>query len=255
MVKADAAKAAAISGSNIMKLEVGENIVRFVPPRIGEPTLRMTGMHYIDAVPGLDKLLVFACPRIELKVPCPACEKSEEMSKSPNKDDRERAFQLSSQFRAYAAVVDRSVEDPVEGLKVLAFGKMVHTGLNAIRNNPRLGGDFTDPSENGFDVIITREGTGKTDTRYSVAADRRSSILVDDAEVLAWLVENRPDLDALVHPVVPEELRAAWESMRAPTARRSSPRIGAQLMVGRRPAASAVTDAKGVEYDDDFNEV
>ena len=257
-VEADTAKADVIAGNRWFSFEVGDNVVRFIPPKVGETSpFRVTAMHYIDAVPGLDKLLVFACPRVELKQPCPACQEAERLNKSPNPLDRERAYQLSASLRVFASVIDRRIADPADGIKIMSMGKMIHGQLKTIRSNPRLGGDFTDPTDDGFDVIITREGTGKMDTRYSCAADRNSSGLADDVDVINWIIENQPDLDAMVNPVVPEELLAAWEStvMRASSSS-SRGKGGSKLMKGRKPRASAVSDAKvESEYDEDFNVV
>jgi hypothetical protein len=256
----DSAKADQISGSIFMSLEVGDNVVRFIPPKIGVPSpFRVTAMHYVDAVPGLEKMLVFACPRVELKEPCPVCQESDRLGKSHNPLDRERAYAISAGLRVYAAVIDRSVEDPTMAIRVLAFGKMIHNQLKAIRKNPRLGGDFTDPTDKGFDVIISREGTGKQDTKYVVAADRSNCALADDPEVINWIIENQPDLDDEVNPVVPEELLAAWQAVSMRSQRepqRPGTRAGSQLMQVRKPASGAAQDAKGeVEYDDDFNPV
>jgi hypothetical protein len=262
---ADASRAATISGNNYYEIEVGENVVRFLPPPEGRGTpFRVTAMHYVDAVPGLNKVMVFACPRVELKVPCPVCQEAERLNKSPSPLDRERAYRISAGLRVYAAVVDRRVAVPEESIKVIAFGKMIHNQLKALRKSTRAGGDFTDPTDKGFDVVIVREGTGKDDTKYTVHPDRHNSPLHPEPDVCNYLIENQPDLEAQVNPVVPEELLATFQAvaMRAAQAGPSrqlhtGPRVGGSLVEqARRSRQSTAADAKAApkssEGDDDF---
>jgi hypothetical protein len=269
----DAARVATITGNVYMELQAGENLVRFIPPKLSMPSpLRVTAMHYVDAIPGLDKKLVFACPRAELKVPCVVCAEVERLSKSPSPSDRERAYKISAGLRVYANVVDRSVPDPTQGIKVLSFGKMIHNQLKTIRSNTRLGGDWTDPTESGFDILITREGTGQKDTKYSVAAVRDASPLAGSVEEINYIIENQHDLEKQVTPIIPEELMQflggrTHGQVPSNYSQGGGQRVGAQVV---RPAArSAVADAKAsgaqpqqqvidttateVAYDDDFN--
>lgn len=266
---ADSAAASQIGGNNFMDLEVGDNVLRILPPKVGQASpFRTTAMHYIDEVAGLDKKVVFACPRIELKQDCPACAEAERLNKSANPLDRDRAYQIGSKLRIYVNVLDRRISDPRLGVKVLSIGKMIHNQLKEIRNNPRKGGDFTDPTEDGFDIVIHREGSGKNDTKYHVAADRSNSPMTDDEDVTMELIDNQLDLNTLVNPVVPEDLLRVWESVGGRRAVASGPRAGAGLMARGRgvqvetrgesvASSSASRDATEieVEYDDDFNPI
>lgn len=269
----DADRAAAIAAGPIMSLEVGENVLRFLPPLIGWPSpFRVTAMHYIDAVPPLEKTIVFACPRVELKQPCPACARAEVMTRSGMPNDREKAYRLQPSMRIFANVLDR--KHPDLGPRVLAFGKTVQQQLNEIRKSPRRGGDFTDPTASGFDTIISREGSGKTDTRYTVAADRNSSPLAATEDEMIAIIEAQHDLESFINVVPPEELLAAWGDTNhgrpggaagpavrpamvrpaaaalpaaAPVA--AAPRVGANLM-GVQPVAARVAPTPADQ--DDF---
>lgn len=226
----------AISGGNYETIEVGENVYRFLPVPDGQSPIRVTAMHYIDAIPGLDgKTIVFACPRVELKTTCAACAKSEELMKTGNPVDRERAWRISAGLRVYANVINR--KKPENGPRVLSFGKQIWTQLQQIRKNPRMGGDFTDPSSNGFDIIITREGTGKNDTKYTVAADRQNSPLAASDEEINNLILATKNLEQEVNPSLPEELLLAWGvSARQPAG---------SLVAGARAAAQAAVGTVG----------
>lgn len=201
-----------ITGDVWMELVEGENVVRILPPQPGQKSpFRVTAMHYIDAVPGLEKLVAFACPRVELREPCPACQKAEELSRSSNPLDRDRAFKLQASLRVYANVIDRADpgQDGMPNVKILGFGKMIYNQLKTIRRNARLGGDFTNPTSAGFDIIITREGSGMS-SKYQVAADRNSSPLAGSTEMIAVILAGAHNLDSKVTPEVPAELLQAW---------------------------------------------
>jgi hypothetical protein len=270
-------QASSIAGNNFMDLEVGENVVRFIPPTLGvESRFRVTAMHYIDGIPGVDKMRVFACPRVELKQPCLACAESERLNKTGSKEDKDRAYRISAGLRVYANVINRKNGRNM----VLAFGKTIFDQLKAIRRNPRLGGDFTDPSANGFDIVINREGAGRTDTKYMVSASREATPLAPSEAEVMEIIENQIDLEALVDPTIPEEIQQMWGevALRRPAypsvqgrvtssvpATSAGPRVGSALLPQRSVTAQAAQAATaepqrsalqpGVELDDDFNPI
>lgn len=256
----DSAIADAISGNIFKEWDQGDNIVRFVPPRVGEKALRFTAMHYIKDVPGVDGTMTFACPRVELKEPCVVCEMAERLAKSRSSVDRQRAKDMGASLRIYANLIDREAP-PAAALKIGGFGKMVHRGLKMIRKNPRLGGDWTNPSEGGFDVIITREGTGMT-TKYTVNADRNPSPLAASVEEMNHIITTQANLDTIVKSEIPEVLLRVFQSSgvsySGPTTQSATNthKVGANL-VQTAPASVSVVDTAGVEveYDEDFNVV
>lgn len=255
----------AIAGSVYVDVEVGDNVFRALPPLVGRKALRVTAKHFIDAVPGLEKMVVFACPRIELKEYCRACERVEELNRSKNPLDRDRAWKIKASLSISMNVINRANEDA--GPRVYSFGKMVHNQLKAIRKSPRMGGDYTDPSENGFDLVIHRVGTGKNDTKYTVAADRNNSPLHVDPEIANEWIRNQHDLDSMIDTEFPEQLLLAWRDLA--TAGRSHAQVPADVgsRQQKQKKRSAVSDAQGddiedaeivdeeVEYDDDFNPI
>lgn len=221
----DSAKVDQLTGNAFMELLPGENVLRFLPPPIGKNSpFRMTAMHYIEPPPGIEKKMVFACPRHELREACPACEHAARLS-SGNAAERRAASEFQPKFRAYANVLDRN--NPEAGVKVLGFGKMIYNDLRSIRRNPRTGGDYTNPTETGFDIIITREGTGMN-TQYAASADRNNTPLAESDEELMSILAQAHDLEQFVNPEVPEELLMVW---------------GAQTrgVSGGRPAARQIT--------------
>lgn len=189
-------------GGQFMKLEVGRNVVRLLPPPVGRRSPFVTTyQHFLD-IPGRDGPVVFNCPRMMERRPCPACAKGDRLRATGNQKDAEAARDFWASRRVFANVIDRSDEDA--GPKVLGFGKTVHEALVAIRRDEDAGGDFTHPID-GFDIIIERVGTGKMDTRYKVFPARRSSSIGDKAE--EWIAVQ-PDLRALARVPTLDEIKA-----------------------------------------------
>ena len=202
-------EAKALSGNMYMDLEVGDNLLRFLPLEAGQKNpYRATSMHYVDPLPGMENKAIFACPRVELKQVCPACTRQKALSKSRDPADQALAKQLRGGLRVFACVINRA--SPNTGPVIVGFGKQVLDGLKALRRSPRLGGDFTNPGPKGFDVVIHREGTGKDDTVYTVHADRTNSPLAATQEEIDAICAQRHNLEDCVHPQVPEVLAAIW---------------------------------------------
>lgn len=177
-------------GANFTKLVEGRNRLRFLPPLAGEKTpFKVVSEHYITAKNGQG--VSFACPRAE-QMPCPACDEFFRLKKSSNPLDQEDAYKYRVRTKVYANVIDRNKPD---GVKILTFPKTVWSGLMRIAKDSEEGGDFTNPTDEGFDIIITREGTGKLDTTYAVNAARSASPLAEDATQIDEIINSQYDLE------------------------------------------------------------
>ena len=262
------AEVSAVTGGDFVDIEEGENVYRVVPPLPGVRVHKISAVHYIDAVPGLDKTIIFHCPRHVNKEPCVACERVRVLLSSASPHDREVAKKIKAKLQGYVNVIDRKETEP--RVRTLRFGAQIWKELKKIFTSPKLGGNYTDPTENGFDLIIVREGTGQ-ETKYSVSADRQNSPLTDDPNLLAELIEGQPDLNMFVDTTVPEDLISIWEAVTMRPSRTGGARPGAGLVANARrgaavaatpqparkpapktPARSAIEDA---DMEDDFEEV
>jgi hypothetical protein len=180
------------------KMKQGTNTVRILPPAEGADTpVPKTLQHFIK-LPGSDKPIVFVCPRA-VKKKCPACEKMDELTAGGNPADYEIAKEFKPKARYFANVIDR--RNPEKGVQLMAVGVQVAEQLFALADNQDAGGDFSDPTEDGFDVIIERTGAGKNDTEYKVFAARKTSPLGNDD----WL-DQMIDLRKHVLPLPYEEI-------------------------------------------------
>jgi hypothetical protein len=182
-------------GGDFLKINDGDNYYRFLPPLRGQATPFVeVWQHFVGGddipVPGRDRPMVFACPKMTDGDHCSVCEQAAELEKSRVKEDREAARALRPRLRVFANVVD--MENPDAGPQILPFGKSIFDQLMAFRKNPRKGGNFTHP-KTGFTIIITRTGSKKM-TRYVCAIDAEGATELEDYD---WITEQH-DLSDLV---------------------------------------------------------
>jgi hypothetical protein len=237
---AEAEKAALdAEGGDFMKLAVGRNVVRILPPLRGKDSPFLVAyQHYVDTPEGK---WVFNCPRMLAKQRCPLCEHAQRMKKSVNPADRDAAYDLLPKRRVFCLVINRA--EPEKGPVALAFGKTIHEALVKLRQDEDAGGDFTHPVQ-GMDVIIDREGTGKNDTKYDVNLARRDFARLPGQEELMERMAKVFGPDAI------------------PTTGKASTSRGSQQKRARAPqqprprtAQDDVGDTGDAEYDDsDTNE-
>ena len=191
---------------DFMKLEVGRNVVRFLPtasPEVnGGSPFFMVYQHFIN-VPGQDTPAIFPCPWRMEKRSCPACNYANMLQRSGNPADARRARDFFPSQRIFANVIDRS--NPEAGPRILGFGKTIYEELVNLRVDEDAGGDFTDP-DTGFDIIITREGTGRMDTRYTVNASRSQGPIEDES----WIYDQQ-DLERFTKVPSDDEIQAKLE--------------------------------------------
>ena len=159
---------------DFLKPKNRKNILRFLPPKVGQRSpFLITHEHYVKADNGSSAR--FVCPKNMENKPCPACDMFAKLYSSGNRIDRDKSFEFKPKLRVYANVV--TSDDPHHP-KIYAFGKTVWDSLKRIRKDTDDGGDFCDPSEEGFNIVITKTGE-KLNTRYSVTAARNNSALED----------------------------------------------------------------------------
>ena len=225
-----------VKQGDFMKLAVGKNVVRVLPPPMGKDSpFRVVWMHFVHR-PGESEPVVFACPLKEARKPCPVCAKADQLKTSGDQNAYDRAKDLFPRRRVFANVIDRA--NPNAGPKILGFGATIHDALIKLRKNGDVGGDFTDPLH-GFDVVIERTGTGKEDTRYTVnplVVNRQ--FVVGPLGNMEW-VNQQSDLEKLVKILSPSEILAKLsgeEKSQAGQAPRGQ--------VQQQPRAATIVDAK-----------
>jgi len=203
------------------KFEVGPNDVRFLPPPRGRKSPFVIVHEHRVQIPGggPDDTLQYACPRIHGDKTCDECDKAEELIKSGNPIDYEVGREMQPRPSALTSLIDRNEE--AAGPQIARIGKKLFRQLRIMRENAKIAGNFTDPLR-GYDLVITRKGTGKNDTEYTAAInqERGASPMAghwDDAagawapseeQMIRWF-QARPDLDRFLRAMSPEQISQA----------------------------------------------
>jgi hypothetical protein len=238
-----------LNTSSYFKLTVGNNDLRFLPPKVGQRSPFVTvSQHYVKP-PGADRAVVFACPRIMAKQHCLVCAHAQRLSESRNVSDQKAAKELWPSHRTFCNIIDRKNADA--GPQQLAVGKTIHKWLTSQRNGGQTGGgggafgvDFTHPIT-GRDIRITRVGTGKDDTEYTCQMAIKETPLHQDAAVMNEWIEGQSDLAPLAR--VPSEAEIlAMMGLQHPS------EFGGGPPPPSAPKGRTVEDAADAEYEDPF---
>jgi hypothetical protein len=149
------------------------------------------------------------------KQPCAVCEHARELERSPNPNEASRAKidRLYPATRTVCNVVVRGREH--EGPRKFAMSAKLAKKVKDIREKYKGSkGDFLDPF-NGFDLLVSREGTGMMDTKYDAIPERENTPLLadpdgqaDEAAILA-LLEQMEDLDEVTRTRSVEDVQQA----------------------------------------------
>lgn len=176
---------------NFWSPKAGRNVIRILPAKEGQEFYAEAKVRYNV---GPNKKMV-TVPLDSSKENCPIHEFVDALFKSGDKDDEKLAKRMKASNRYYFNVIDRSLEEGDENYgKVMVFGcgTTIFTDILGIIVDPDYG-DITDP-ELGYDIIITKSGTG-LDTEYKTnARPKQTPIGVDN-----WK-ENLSDLAKLATP-------------------------------------------------------
>lgn len=192
-----------VFGASIIKMKVGKNVVRILPPQEGRDTpFELIWMHFVDVQ---ERTEVFPCPRRMAKRPCPVCAKAEQMRSSGDEAMYERARSLFAKRQWYANAIDR--RNPGDGVQLVGWGKEIMDQVNTIRRNlVEDNVDFTDPYE-GIDLVVERTGTTRDDTEYTVTTRglKVTPLGEDDDQMQEW-IDAMLDLAKKAIPPASEEI-------------------------------------------------
>ena len=198
------------TGSEFMKLVVGKNTARFLPPLAsaekGTLPSKVIFEHFIDGIGTEGGTFRFVCPRSQTKGKgprCPVCDEADRMRASGNVLDTKKAGKMYPSKRIYCNVINRKA--PELGPRILSFGKSIWDQLEEIRKDKEDGGVWWNPGPKGFDVNIYRKGQGKNDTEYTCRIGKRGPLHEDEDQVAEW-AERMLNLGGYAALMDPEEL-------------------------------------------------
>jgi hypothetical protein len=190
-----------------MKLVVGRNLVRILPPwgpHIRSPFYE-TYVHYLPNPNDPAKKTATVCPRkTRASKLCASCDKASELYRSQGQASK-TAGDFTAGHRILANVID--LQNPALGVLVAEYapgiyGDILTLMLGSGPDDDTALGDISHP-DRGYNMVIDREGTGKTDTRYKVRFSKAPSPIADRS----WLGALN-DLSTVYPRRTPDEIAA-----------------------------------------------
>lgn len=185
-----------VGGGNFLKFAEGKTVIRFIPPRKGEKGVVTWYKHYFEAG-GERKQIV--CLKRQTGEHCPICAKGNKLKGSGNRLDAKRARAYEPRAYVYANVVN--MKNPEKGPQTANFSVGFFKDIKAQIDASDVGRVFADPVK-GYNIVVTRKGTGRNDTEYKVTVARESSELPNAAEIISTqadlsTIEEMPDDERL----------------------------------------------------------
>jgi hypothetical protein len=162
-------------GNNSFLFIKADETIRVRPLPVGadeEPALEVTQFYLGQEIKGVLSPKTFG-------EPCALMEKYEQLKNSSDEDDQALAVKLKPKAKYIIAVIKKKDKlgkevDEQAGVKLLQIPKGVYQQLIDLFLEPEQG-DFTDPAT-GYDIKITRTGSGQFDTEYSVVPCKPSPL-------------------------------------------------------------------------------
>lgn len=256
---------AAESDVSFVKFRPGENVFRILPPKAAWlDYYNERGMkpdpffpywkHFYERPDEPGTWVSFVCPRRMEGRECPVCKIVAQLRATGDTLDNDTAFQMDAKHRCYVNVIDR--DDEAAGPKVMDIsypyskwtGRSMYEKIRALMVG-RAARNIVTPTAKGFDIIITKEGSGRMNTTYTVQADVEPRPLHDDMETMSSWIESQPDLPKLVQPLDIEQLYERIGTSPTPRVRHADRR---SLAASTEPEPENVLDTQGFDEDDDI---
>ena len=188
--------------------------LRILPPKPSERSpFAQVSEHWVTGADG--KRVKYYCPKEMANQPCPLCAYNYKLYKS---GDTEKAKQWRAQRKYVAFIMLRAdiVEEAGGGdravFNVWEFGVTLFDSIIALIRDPdnqviENGKKYTliDPYR-GYDIKLTRVGTGQQDTKWSVATKKHPSPLFSSGERTTEILRALPEKQGMFTIPSPHEL-------------------------------------------------
>lgn len=189
-------KAEELGAGTYWKPKEGKSVIRILPPWNDEGEFYFeTALHYGFQVDGKNR--AYPCLKALGEKECPACDMYKQLNEG-SKEDKELAKALQPRRKFYVNVIDRANPSSVQ---IWGFSSKTLRTLLGYIQDPDWG-DFTDPEE-GNDVVVEREGTGRMDTKYSYRIKPKASAI----DVEGWEGMMHDLSSEVVEEISEEELQ------------------------------------------------
>jgi hypothetical protein len=186
-------------GARFWKPSEGENVVRILPTKDGDP-FKHFHFHY-----NVGEKTGFLCPKKNFGDECPVCDFVSKLYNDGDDDSVQMARKLVAKSRFFSPVVVRG--EDAEGVKVWGYSKTVYEGLLQLVLNPDYG-DITDP-HNGTDLVLTYgKAPGAMYPSTNITARRKTTAISADSDQMSEYLDSEPDFDNLFEVKSKEDVTA-----------------------------------------------
>jgi hypothetical protein len=218
-------------------------VARVIPALSGSPFKTFFKHFYKDPTTG--KMVSYPCPAKEAGRPCPDCIRAANLMSASIQVDKDLGYKIRAKPRALVNLWIRPTDEELkhaedEGLdtplgvnkvwEVSSWvgkkkGKSMHEKLLALKQNARVGGNYTDPSSTGFDLLIERHGA-ELNTRYEVYALKTEPcpLLADEQAAIELIESGQYDLAKFTVPPTDEQVQQILQGNSGPPS--GGPRVG-----------------------------
>jgi hypothetical protein len=228
-----------------LKLPQGTTVMRVLPPPVAwddyfkarntKPSPFIGYHRHMYKTPG-GEFISYVCPK-KTTLPgqkgrhCPDCQADYLARTEGSELDKEEAKEYKTKYKMACNVYIRSCTDPkfkdVDQVKVLEMSALSPYHRKKLREDgsaltlrtlfekleaaftPRPGKkakNVVDPGPKGFDIIVTKAGSGRYDTTYTIEICDDPCALHEDAKRMAEILSSQIDLRQTLSPATKEEI-------------------------------------------------
>ena len=197
-----------------LKIQPGEAVVRILPPKaawlewyqergVKPDPFFPYWKHFYERPDEPGVWVSVVCPRRMEGKECPVCKVVAQLRASGSDVDKDLAYTMDARHRCLVNVIDR--DDESAGPKVWDMsypyskwtGRSMYEKVRALMVG-RAARNIVTPTAKGYDIVITREGSGMKGTTYTFQVDVDPRPLHTDMEVMKAWIEGQPDLPSMV---------------------------------------------------------
>jgi hypothetical protein len=174
-----------------MRLKVGPNVIRILPPKSSKVFYVETAYHQNIPDAQTGEAGNEPCRKV-IGESCPLCDLGKELRKSKNQAEVDFADYFYPPRKAfYFNVLDKSDSK----VKVLRAGVMIMKDIFKYFSSDEWGN--LDHPIKGVDINIERVGTTRDDTEYAVVPKRESTPLASTEEEIQRIIDSQFDISVL----------------------------------------------------------
>jgi hypothetical protein len=174
-------------GVDMWRPKSGENVIRILPPT-WEGYDHYGYEVFMHRFVGSDNSN-YICPNKMRDKPCCICDEAKELKADGEDED---AKKIAYQKRVWVYIIDRDDKQATPQIWDMSWSQDRDISQLSTYSNGKV--LLIDHPDDGFDVIVKKTGSGKTNTKYAFNIERDSSPIHDDREkqdeILEFITEH-----------------------------------------------------------------